>query len=330
MKNPVRWLVPLAFAAATLAGAASAQAFPGGRPITLVVPFPAGEETDRIARDLAPALGRALGGAEVVVDNLAGAGGAMGTNKVAKAPADGYTLLVNHIAMATMPALLPKLPFDVERDFEPLGLISEVPMTLVGKPSLPAGDMKELAAWMRRNKGRINLAHAGVGSPSHLCGLVLQQAVGIEMTAVPYKGSGPAMTDLVGGQVDLMCGQATSTRGHIAAKKVRAYAVTTSKRVPMPALQDLPTLQELGYKNFEVTIWHGLYAPRGTPAPVLRKLNEALKLALKDPAFVQREQALGAVVVSDRRVEPAEHRRFVASELARWTPIIKESGAVLH
>lgn len=330
MKNPVRWLVPLAFAAATLAGAAPVQAFPGGRPITLVVPFPAGEQADRVARDLAPALGRALGGAEVIVDNLAGAGGALGTNKVAKAPADGYTLLVNHIAMATLPALVPKLPFDVERDFEELGLVSEVPMTLVGKPALPADDMKELAAWMRRNKGRINLAHAGVGSPSHLCGLLLQQAVGVPMTAVPYKGSGPAMTDLIAGQVDLMCGQAIGTRAQIAAKKVRAYAVTTPQRVSMPALQDLPTMQELGYKDFQLTVWHGLYAPRGTPAPVLRKLNEALKIALKDPEFVRHEQALGAVVVSDRRVEPAEHRRFVASELARWTPIIRESGAVLH
>lgn len=326
MKNIFK---PLAAAALLAFGALAAQAasdFPGNKPITIIVPFAAGGPTDKVARDLAEALRKPLGTDKILVDNAAGAGGSIGANKVAKAPADGYTLLLHHIGMATMPTLVRNIPFKVESDFEYLGMVNDVPMTLIGRPNLPAEDFPQLATWIRQNKGKINLGNAGIGSASHLCGLLFQTAMKTEMAAVPYKGTGPAMTDLIGGQIDLMCDQTTNTSTHIEAKKVKAFAVTTGKRLTTPALKDLPTLQEAGLKGFNVTIWHGLYAPKGTPADVQKKINDALKVALKDPEFIKRQEGLGAVVVTDKRVEPAEHKKFVLSEIAKWSPIIKAAG----
>jgi tripartite-type tricarboxylate transporter receptor subunit TctC len=296
------------------------------KPVSIIVPFTAGGPTDRVARDLAEAMRKQLGGVSVVVDNVAGAGSSIGAAKAARATPDGYTLLLNHIAMATMPVLVRNLPFKVDSDFEYLGMINEVPMTLVTKPSLPANNYKELSAWLVQNKGKVNLGNAGVGSASHLCGLLFQNAVQIDMTTVPYKGTAPAMTDLIGGQIDLMCDQTTNTTSQIEAKKVKALAVTTPKRLATASLKDLPTLQESGLKDFEVTIWHGLYAPKGTPADVLAKLNTALKAALKDPDFIKKQEGLGAVVVTDKRVEPAEHKKFVLAEIAKWSPIIKAAN----
>ena len=316
----------LLLAATVTAFAAQAQSFPGTKPVVIVVPFAAGGPTDRVARDLAEAMRKPLGGVSVVVDNAAGAGGSIGANKVAKAAPDGHTLLLHHIGMATMPTLVRNLPFKVESDFEYLGMINDVPMTLIGRPNLPANNYKELVSWIGQNKGKINLGNAGVGAASHLCGLLFQNALHTEMTTVPYKGTAPAMTDLIGGQIDLMCDQTTNTTSQIEGKKVKAFAVTTSKRLTTPALKDLPTLQESGLKGFEVTIWHGLYAPKGTPPAVLAKLNAALKAALKDPEFIKKQEGLGAVVVTDKRVEPAEHKKFVANEIAKWSPIIKAAG----
>jgi tripartite-type tricarboxylate transporter receptor subunit TctC len=323
MKKLLKSLVPFALAAVAVS-AAAADDFPS-KPITIIVPFAAGGPTDKVARDLGEALRKSLG-TTIIVDNAAGAGGAIGANKVARAQPDGYTLLLHHIGMATMPTLVPNIPFKVESDFEYLGMVNDVPMTIIGKPGLPANNYKELVAWMQQNKGRINLGNAGIGSASHLCGLLFQHAMGVEMTQVPYKGTGPAMTDLMGGQIDLMCDQTTNTTGAIEAKKVKVFAVTTPKRLAVPALKDVPTMQELGVKDFQVTIFHGLYAPRGTPAPVLKKINDALKTALKDPDFVKREESLGAVVVTDQRLEPAEHKKFVHGEIAKWTPLIKAAG----
>ena len=300
---------------------AIADTFPS-KPISIVVPFSAGGPTDRVARDLAEAMRKPLGDVSIVVDNVAGAGSSIGANKVAKAAPDGYVLLLNHIAMASMPNLLRKMPFNIETDFEYLGMVNDVPMTVISKPTLPAKNYKEFVAWLGANKGKINLGNAGIGSASHLCGLMFQNALQIDMTAIPYKGTAPAMTDLIGGQIDLMCDQTTNTSAQIEAKKVNAYAVTTSKRLSTPALKDLPTLQESGLKGFEVTIWHGLYAPKGTPADVLAKINSALKAALKDPDFIKKQEALGAVVVTDKRVEPADHKKFVAAEIAKWSPVI--------
>ena len=295
------------------------------KPVTIVVPFAAGGPTDRVARDLAEAMRKPLG-ATLVVENAAGAGSSIGSNKVAKAAPDGHTILLNHIAMATMPSLLRNIPFKVETDFEYLGMINDVPMTLITKPTMPASNFKELTGWISQNKGKINLGNAGVGSASHLCGLLFQNAVQVDMTTVPYKGTAPAMTDLIGGQIDLMCDQTTNTTSQIEGKKVKAFGVTTSKRLTTPALKDLPTLEESGLKGFQVTIWHGLYAPKGTPADVQAKINAALKTALKDPEFIKKQEGLGAVVVVDKRVEPAEHKKFVAAEIAKWSPVIKAAG----
>ena len=326
MKFHAKSLIACA-ALAALASSAFAADFPAkDKIITIVVPFTAGGPTDRVARDLAEAIRKPLGGISVVVDNAAGAGGSIGANKVAKANPDGYTLLLHHIGMSTMPTLVRNIPFKVESDFEYLGMINDVPMTLIAKPMIPANNYKELTAWISQNKGKINLGNAGIGSASHLCGLLYQNAIQTDMTTVPYKGTAPAMTDLIGGNIDLMCDQTTNTTSQIEAKKVKAFGVTTAKHLTTPALKDIPPLQESGVKGFEVTIWHGLYAPKGTPADVLKKINDSLKIALKDPDFVKKQEGLGAVVVTDKRSDPAEHKKFVAAEIAKWSPIIKAAG----
>jgi len=313
--------------ATSLAFGASAQEYPSkDKVVTIVVPFAAGGPTDRVARDLAESLRKPLGGVSVVIDNTAGAGSSIGAAKVARAAPDGYTLLLNHIGMSTMPALYRKLAFSVPNDFEYLGIVNDVPMTLIARPSIPANNYKELATWIGQNKGKINLGNAGLGSASHLCGLMYQSALQVDMTPVPYKGTAPAITDLIGGQIDLLCDQTTNTTSQIEAKKVKAFAVTTSKRLTTPSLKDLPTLNESGLKDFQVTIWHGLYAPKGTPANVTLKINEALKAALKDPEFIKKQEGLGAVVATDKRIEPAEHKKFVLSEIEKWGAIIKAAG----
>ncbi len=296
------------------------------KPISIVVPFTAGGPTDKVARDLAEALRKPLGGATIVIDNVGGAGGTLGATKVARAAPDGYTLLLHHIGLSTAPALYRNMQYKTLDDFEYLGMINEVPMTLIGKPSLPAENYAELAKWIDANKGKINLANAGLGAASHLCGLLFMSAIKIDMQTVPYKGTAPAMTDLLGGQVDLMCDQSTNTTSQIEGGKVKAYAVTTAKRLTTPALAKLPTLDEAGLKGFNVSVWHGLYAPKGTPKPVLDKLNAALRTALKDPEFMKREEALGAVIITDGRLGGAEHKRFVEGEINKWAPIIKAAG----
>ena len=311
------------FALAHVATGAWAE-FPE-KPVTLVVPFAAGGPSDKIARDLAEVLRKPLG-QTVIVDNAAGAGGTIGTAKVAKANPDGYTLLVHHIGMSTAPALYRKLSFKVLEDFEFLGLINEAPSVLIGKPSLPAGNFAELRKWIAANSGKVNLANAGLGSASHLCGLMFQNAIKINLTTVPYKGTAPAMTDLIGGQVDLMCEQATNAVPQIEGKKVKVFGVTSLQRAQIPALKDAPTLAEAGLKDFNVQVWHGLYAPHGTPPAVLAKLNAALRAALKDPDLVKRQEALGLSVVSDGRLDPAGHKKFVEAEIARWSKVIKDAG----
>ena len=279
-----------------------------------------------MARDFAEVLRKGLNNQTVIIENVGGAGGTLGAGKVAKAAPDGHTLLLHHIAMATSPGLYRSLPYKTLEDFEYLGMINEVPMTLIGKPSLPAATYPELVKWLEANKGKINLANAGLGSASHLCGLLFQQSTQIVMTTVPYKGTGPAMTDLLGGQVDIMCDQTTNTSAQIEGGKVKAYAVTTLKPLATPALAKLPTLDASGLKGFNVTIWHGLYAPKGTPKAVLDKVNAALRNAVKDPEFIKRQESLGAVVVSDARLGQAEHKKFVESEISKWGPAIKAAG----
>jgi len=309
---------------AVAAGAAHAS-YPD-KPITLVVPFAAGGPTDKVARDLAEVLRKGLNNQTVLIENVGGAGGTLGATKVARAANDGYTFLLHHIGMATSPALYRNLSYKTLEDFEYVGMINEVPMTLVGRTTLPANNFAELRTWINANKGKINLAHAGLGAASHLCGLLFQQSMAVDMTTIPYKGTAPAMTDLLGGQVDLMCDQTTNTTGQIEGGKIKAFAVTTSKPLTTPALSKLPTLDSQGLKGFNVSVWHGLYAPKGTPKPVLDMMNAALKAALKDPEFIKRQEALGAVVVTDARLNPAEHKKFVEAEIAKWGPAIKAAG----
>ncbi len=313
----------IALATATVAFAAAA--YPD-KPVTIVVPFAAGGPTDKVARDLAEVMRKSLNNQTLVIENVGGAGGTLGAAKVAKASPDGYTLLLHHIGMATSPALYRNLPYKTLDDFEYVGMVNEVPMTVIGKPTLPANNFAELRKWMEANKGKINLANAGLGAASHLCGLLFQQALGLDMTTVPSKGTAPAMTDLLGGQVDLMCDQTTNTTGQIESGKVKAYAVTTTKPLTAPALAKLPTLESQGLKGFNVSIWHGLYAPKGTPKPILDQLNAALKAALKDADFAKRQEALGAVIITDNRVNGAEHKKFVEAEINKWGPVIKAAG----
>ncbi|CAG2155656.1 hypothetical protein LMG31506_05465 [Cupriavidus yeoncheonensis] len=294
------------------------------KPVTLVVPFVAGGPSDKIARDVAESLRKTLG-TTVLVENTAGAGGTIGTARVARATPDGYTLLVHHIGLATAPALYRKLGYKTS-ELAFLGLINEAPSTLIGKPGLPPNGLPELQKFIAAQDGKLNLANAGVGSASHLCGLLLQSALKSNMTFVPYKGTAPAMSDIMGGQVDLMCEQATNSTPQIEAKKVKAYGVTGAQRSAVPALAAIPTLSEAGLPGFNFTVWHGLYAPHGTPPAVLDKLNKALRAALKDPALVKREEALGITVIADDRLSPAGHRKFFDEEVNRWSKVISEAG----
>ena len=308
-----------------LVSAGALAAYPD-KPITIVVPFAAGGPTDKVARDLAVVLSKNLNNQTVVVDNVGGAGGTLGAAKVAKAAPDGYTLLLHHIGMATSPALYRKMPYDTMGDFEFLGMVNDVPMTIVGRPTLPANNFGELRAWVNANKGKINLANAGLGAASHLCGLLFQQSLQVDMTTVPYKGTGPAMTDLMGGQVDIMCDQTTNTTAQITGGRVKGFAVTTLKPLTTKGLTNLPTLDSQGMKGFNVSIWHGMYAPKGTPRAVVEQINAALRKSLQDADFIAKQEALGAVVITDNRLSGAEHRKFVEAEIAKWGPVIKAAG----
>ena len=326
--KPVKHLLVLAAAAASMFAhnQASAQAYPAAKPVTFVVPFAAGGPTDRVARDLAEAMRKSMGGgANFVVENVNGAGGTIGAAKVAKANPDGYTLLLHHIGMAAAPALYRKLSYKTLEDFEFLGMINEVPMTLIGKPQLAANTYRDFENYIRANAGKLNIAHAGLGSASHLCSLMWQSALKAKepMTTIPFGGTAPAMNALVGGQVDVMCDQTTNTSGQIEAGRVKAFAVTSAKPLSNnKLLKDYPTLQEMGLKGFDLTIWHGLYAPKGTPPAVLTALNEGLKKALKDPDFIKKQEGLGAVMVTDKRVEPAAHKAFVTAEMAKIKVVV--------
>lgn len=316
----------LFIAALGLCLSAAALAEYPDKPITLVVPFAAGGPSDKIARDLAEALRKQLP-QPVVIENTVGAGGTIGTARVARATPNGYTLLIHHIGFATAPALYPRLAYKTESDFAYLGLINEAPSTLLVRTTLPVNSFGELRKLIATDAAQLNMANAGVGSASHLCGLMLQSALGTQISSVPYKGTAPAMADLIGGQVDLMCEQATNSVPQIEGKKVKALGVTSPRRMQLPALASLPTLAEQGLTGFNVAVWHGLYAPAATPPAVLARLNTALRQALRDADFIQRQEALGISVVSDARAEPSGHRRFVEQEIARWSQVIKAAGA---
>ncbi|MDC8785846.1 tripartite tricarboxylate transporter substrate-binding protein [Paucibacter sp. hw1] len=294
--------------------------------MTLIVPFPAGGPSDQLARNLARALGKALA-TGVQIENIGGGGGTVGVQKAARAQPDGRTLLLHHIGMATAPALYPALPYKPLDDFEYLGLLQEVPMTLVGRPGLPAKDYAQLSAWMVANRGKVNWANAGQGSASHLCGLMFRNVTRLDLRSVRYRGASPAMADLLAGQVDLMCDMSTDTLAQIRKGRIRAYAVTSSHRLTqVPELADVPTLDELGLKGFSVTVWYGLYAPAGTPKPALERLASALQRVRADPDFIEGASVAGASVVVDVRGQGLEHKRFVKAEIIKWGAALRAAG----
>jgi tripartite-type tricarboxylate transporter receptor subunit TctC len=304
------------------ASSACAQEYPN-KVITLIVPFAAGGPTDTVARLVGQAMSTSLK-QQIVVENVGGAGGTIAANRVAKAPPDGYTILIHHIGMSTAPALYRKLPYNALTDFEPIGLINDTPMTLVAKKDFPAKDLKELIAYVKKNKDKVTYANAGLGAASHLCGMLFMTAIDTDLTTVPYKGTAPAMNDLLGGQVDFMCDQTTNTTSQIKGDKIKVYGVTTKKRVP--SLPNVPTMDEAGLKGFEVSVWHGLYAPKSTPKAVIDRIAKALQEAIKDPTVRQRFADLGAEPVSESAATPEALRTQLKTEIDKWGPIIKKAG----
>jgi tripartite-type tricarboxylate transporter receptor subunit TctC len=306
--------------AALLSGGALAQ-YPA-KPITLLVPYAPGP-TDTVARIMAQAMTKPIG-TTFVVENRPSNGGILAPELLTKANPDGYTILIHHIGMATTPALYRQLRFKPLEDFEYIGLINEVPMTLIGRANLPPSNLKDLLAYIKANSAKMSLANAGIGAASHLCGMLFQSAIQVDLLTVPYKGTGPAMNDLLGGQVDFMCDQTTSTTAQIKAGKVKVYGVSTLKRVS--SLPDVPTLDEQGLKGFNIAIWHGFYAPKGTPKAVIDKLSSALQEGLKDPLVKTRFNELGTDPVDPKRGTPEALRAHLKSEIDKWAPIIKAAG----
>ncbi|MBT2322373.1 tripartite tricarboxylate transporter substrate binding protein BugD [Variovorax paradoxus] len=303
---------------------AVAQAPWPDKPVTMVVPYSAGGPTDVVARMLAIPMGKSLG-QTVVVENTVGAGGTIAPARVAKAKPDGYTILIHHMGMATAPALYKKLPYDPLKDFEYIGQVMDVPMTLLSRKDFPANNFKELLAYVKANKDKVSLANAGIGAVSQLCGLLFASQIGVDLTTVPYKGAGPALNDLMGGQVDLLCDQTTQTAPVIKdGNRVKVFGVTTPKR--LASMPDIPTLDEQGLKGFDVRVWHGIYAPKGTPAAVTQKLNVALRAALQDEVVKQRLADLSSEIVPMEKVTPEALRSHLAAETAKWGKVIRAAG----
>jgi tripartite-type tricarboxylate transporter receptor subunit TctC len=313
----------LAMASLAFAATAAAQDYPT-RAVTMMVPYAAGGPTDTVARVLAQAMTKPMG-QTVIVENRPSAGGLIAPETVKNAKPDGYTILIHHIGMATTPTLYRQLRFNPLTDFEYIGLVNEVPMTIIGKPGLPANNLKELLAYIKANKDKVTYANAGIGAASHLCGMLFMSAIGVDVLTVPYKGTGPAMNDLVGGQVDFMCDQTTSTTGQIKGGKVKVYGVTSAQRVS--SLPDVPTLDEQGLKGADVGIWHGLYAPKGTPKAVIDKLVAALQAALREDSVRQKFTELGAVTFPPDKQNPQALQAHLKAEIEKWAPIIKKAGA---
>ena len=303
-------------------GVEAAAAYPDGD-ITFVVPFSAGGPTDTVTRLIADPMSKALG-APIIVQNVEGAGGTIAAGEVARAEPDGLTVLMHHIGMSTAPSLYPALQYTPLEDFKPVGLVTEVPMTIVARKDLQPQTMEELVQFLEQNGEQVTLAHAGIGAASHLCGLLLQEALGVELTEVPYEGTGPALTDLVAGQVDVMCDQTTNTTGQIQAGEVKAYAVTTEE--PVESLPDLPTTAEAGLEELQVGVWHGLYVPAETPDAIVQELTDALQVALTDENVVSQLAELGSKPSSAEEATPEAHRQRLEEQTELWRPIIEEAG----
>jgi tripartite-type tricarboxylate transporter receptor subunit TctC len=313
----------LALTIAAIPQALRAQATYPAKPITLIVPAAAGGPTDTVARLVAESMSRTLG-QTVVVENIGGAGGTIGMLRVARATADGYTIAVWHIAHATAPALYDGLKYDVVNDFDHLGRITDVPMTVVSKTAVAAKDITQLLDWIKAQKDKVTYGHAGVGSASHLCTLMLLKELGLQLPGIAYRGTGPAMNDLIGGQFDFMCDQTTNTTNQIKDGKIKGYAVTTKFKVS--SVPDLPTLDSGAMPGFEVSAWHAMWAPKGLPKDVADKLIAALQTALKDAKVVERFASLGTEPVAPALATPEALKSHLASEVKRWDAVIKAAG----
>jgi tripartite-type tricarboxylate transporter receptor subunit TctC len=305
-----------------LAAAPARAEFPSG-PVTLLVPFAAGGPTDVVARLVAKVMEKELG-KPVLVENATGAGGTLASGRLARSTPDGQTVLLHHMGVTTSATLYRKLAYDPKTAFDFVGQVTTVPMLLVSRPDFPPADFKALLAYLKDNKDKVTLANAGPGAVSHVCGMYFMQLTGIKLTTVPYKGTGPAMTDTMGGQVDLLCDQTTGATGPVKNHKVKAYATATKERIAV--LPDVPTAAEQGLNGFEVGVWHGMYVPAGTPKPVIDKLSSALRAALHDPEVKQRFAELGTAPVTDEEATPENLKAKYFSELDRWAPIIKAAG----
>jgi tripartite-type tricarboxylate transporter receptor subunit TctC len=315
--------ISFAIVTALLAATVSAQQFPA-KPVTMIVPYAAGGPTDTVARVMGVAMAKPLG-QTVIVENKPSAGGILGPETVKNAKPDGYTILIHHIGMATTPSLYrQELRFNPLADYEYIGLVNDVPMTVIARQNFPANNFKEFLAYIKANSSKVTLANAGIGAASHLCGMLFMSAIQTDLLTVPYRGTAPAMNDLLGGQVDIMCDQTTNTTSQIKGGKVKVYGVTSKTRVK--SLPDVPTLDEQGLKGFEVGIWHGLYAPKGTPKPVIDKLVAALQESLKDATVNQRFADLGATSYPIDKATPAALQAHLKAEIDKWAPIIKKAG----
>ena len=303
-------------------GNGGAGGYPDGA-ITIVVPFAAGGPTDTVTRLVAEPMSAELG-QQITVTNVEGAGGTVAAGEVANAEPDGYTVLMHHIGMSTAPTLYPDLAYDPLVDFKTIGLVTEVPMTIIASKDFEPNTLEELVAYVTENADTVTYANAGIGAASHLCGLLFQSAIGVTLTEVPYDGTGPALTDLVGGQVDFMCDQTTNTTGQIEAGEVKAYAVTTPERIE--ALPDLPTTAEGGLPEVEVSVWHGLYVPAETPDEVVEALTAALQVALADQNVIDELAKLGAAPVPEDQATPEALTEKLESQIELWRPIIEEAG----
>jgi len=317
-----KWLLAAAGILALGVSGASAQTYPA-RNITMVIPFAAGGPTDTVGRLIAESMSKTLG-QQVIIENLAGAGGTRAAVQVSKANPDGYTILLHHIGMSTAPTLYRKLAYNVETDFEPVGLVTDAPMSLISRANFEGKTLKDVLDYIAKNKEKVSYANAGIGSASHLCGMLFQAAVKQQLNTVNYNGTGPAMNDILGGHVDFMCDQTTNTTGQIQGGKVKAFGVTTKARVKN--LPDVPTLDEAGLKGFEVAVWHGIYAPKGTPKDIVAKLTAALQAALKDPKVIESFAKLGTEPVAQDQATPQAHAARLKAEIAKWRPLIQAAG----
>ncbi len=317
-----RMMLSVLWLSYALLGNVAAQEFPS-KPVILTVPFAAGGPADVIARVLAHGMSKVLD-RQFVVENTTGAGGTIGTAKIAASAPDGYSLLLMHVTHAANVAFYPNLRYDPVKDFEPIGMVAESPMAFVARKDFPANNFREFVDYVKANKEKMTYGFAGVGSASHLCSLLFFDAIDTTISGAPYKGTAPALNDLMGGHLDFMCDQTLNVLQPAKTGLVKAYATTMPQRLKVTP--DLPTASESGLPGFQMMVWYGMYAPRGTPKPIIEKLSTALQKALQDPEVKERLAQSGAETVAPERATPEVLRAYLSSEIERWVPIIKKAG----